>query len=156
MRNLARHRIQAFRGFDPKQFSNGNLKSYLHRYLMTLGLATEQVLSFIHEKPLRHKGSEAYYYADFYIGGEHRVLLGFMPPYSKSTTHFHEEPLVEEYCPLAGQLYLNGEPISPEGLLVKPHTIHQASTKEVEAITLIIMHNAGRIPEDKQHILVNS
>lgn len=149
-----RSSIAGFNGFDPRQLYSGDAKHYILEYLIREGLASKATKSKIYDSPLRHEGSQALYYADYYHGadGEHRILLGVMPPDSRSTTHFHREPIIEEYHPLAGQLYLNKEPIPSRGLIVNPYTVHQASAGEIPAITLIIMKYAGSVPEHLQHI----
>lgn len=149
--------IPEYKGFNLSKFNNGDRKAYLLDYLIKIGIAGQEHSDFIHKDPLPHEGSQALYFADYYIHREEmdkidRVLVSWIQPNSMSSRHYHEDPLVEDYHPLAGQLYLNEEPIPPEGIRVKPYTIHRASTKETEAVTLIIMKNAGRFPEDRQHI----
>lgn len=136
---------------DPDRLIGECIESYLLRYLRKAGLATKETESRIFSDPLTHEGSDALYYADYYIG-KNRILVGGMPAFSKSTRHYHRDPLVEEYRQIAGQLYVNREPIPPNGLIVRPFTGHQASTLSSPALTLIIMHNAGIFPEDSQHI----
>lgn len=144
-----------FRGIDPSEHLNGDLKDRLLEFLIKTGFASDDVYSHIYNPPKTHEGSQAYYYADYYLG-EHRILLGLMPLNSFSTTHYHESPIIEEYHPLAGQLYLNGEPIPKEGLIINPYMVHQASAREIPAVTLLVMRNAGKVPEHLQHIRLKS
>lgn len=146
--------LRNYNGFDVSKFSPGNYREYLLKYLIQRGLADESHSEFVFEVPKPHIGSQAVYFADYYIGDEkeHRVLISFLRTHAKSSEHYHREPLVEEYYPLAGQLYLNGEPIPPKGLIVAPNTTHRASTRDIKAITLIVMRNAGRFPENEQHV----
>lgn len=110
----------------------------------------DEVPPLLHE-PDRHVGSDARYLFDAYKGND-RVLLSFMAPGSQTSKHFHPDGLIEEYYVLAGTLYLNGVVVPQEGISVLSREMHQASTVGSHALTLIIMRNARKYPEELQHI----
>lgn len=122
--------------------------------LRTLGVDLPEERVFC--DPHLHEGSQAIYIADFYAG-KNRVLISYLRPNSHTSIHHHEKPIIEEYYSLAGALYLNGEMIPKEGLVVWPSgrrrkTVHTAIAGNEGALTLIVMRNAKKVPAKRQHI----
>lgn len=111
-------------------------------------------------EPHPHLNSDAIYIADFYTGND-RVLVSYLRPNSHTSPHHHEKPIIEEYYSCAGLLYLNGEQVPPEGLIIWPSgrrrkSRHQATTGENGALTVIRMKNARLVPPERQHIRLSA
>lgn len=103
----------------------------------------------------RHEKSQAHYLTDYYKEKD-RVLVSFIDRHSITSRHYHPEPIIETYIPIAGKLYVTLEDqeqeLTPEGLVIPATKVHQAKTKDSHALTLIIMKGAKEIPAHLQHV----
>lgn len=107
----------------------------------------------IHIPPVPHNGSESLYLIDEWYEGNDRILLSILPPYSKSSTHHHPQPVREFYWCLWGEFRVNGVLLGRgDRHLILPGEVHQAATEKELAIILIRMENAKEVPESQLHV----
>ncbi len=106
----------------------------------------------IHIPPLRHHESSSLYLINEWYEGNDRILLSILPPYSKSSTHHHPQPVREFYWCLWGEFSVNGVLLRRgDRHLILPGEVHQAATEGELAIILIRMENAKGVPESQLH-----
>lgn len=127
--------------------------------LTELGFVDEMSLPTIHVPPLPHRGSDALYLAE-YSHKDDMVFLSILLPHSKTSFHYHEDPMYEEYHPISGSGYLRNTrqkgdggrliPMSEER--VGPFLEHQVVTREESAVMLILLRNARLVSRDRHHI----
>ena len=108
--------------------------------------------------PLPHNRSQAVYLAEQFVG-DHLVLVPVLGPNMKTSRHSHVAPMVQErYFHIAGESFVKvgGEDLAlndEQNLIEVPlGVVHQVSTKEKSALTLIIMENALLVPSGRLHV----
>lgn len=100
--------------------------------------------------------SDGQYFLEIDID-EHFVLVSYLPPFSWTSEHNHDDPIRETYHQIAGESFvrIGNNPevslIAGKFLEVPPNTEHQSSTKDNPAFTLIVMDKAALFPRDKRH-----
>lgn len=127
------------------------------KQIVEQGLANPECLEF-HYPPMDHEQSDAAYLLEQSVGKAKGDMLyvAVMAPNGHTTTHFHETPVVEEYLTIAGQLFVNGEPIPPEGVAIFSGVVHQATTRNEGSLTVIFMENGGLKKPEERHRSINS
>lgn len=110
------------------------------------------------DAPRPHNGSQALYLAEELIG-DNLVLVSVLQPHMQTSRHHHEPPMTtEKYFHILGESFANigGYTFAlnhrQDSIEVPLGTIHQVTTGENPALTLIIMERARLVTPGKLHI----
>lgn len=141
--------------------------------LIRLGLLPVGEKAELSEEPIIHKytyqdndgsaiktESAGQYFFEKVLG-KHGILAYYLPPYSVTTEHKHNNPVAEAHFQVAGVSFSHhlGSPdtyLLP-GMLseVPDDTEHQNETGESPAFTIAIMKNVADVPRHLWHIPTN-
>jgi len=102
--------------------------------------------------PIQHPGSNAVYLMEYPLNENELILVQSLGPHQATSVHFHPEGVSEEFIPYEGTLLINGTPLTPLGRRVNLGEIHQATTRDNSALTIIVMQGIKGRTVSELHI----
>lgn len=136
-----------------------NYRNLIERKAVELGIHDR--LNFF-DQPHPHEGSEAIYIVEQYVG-DNWVLVPILRPNMRTSRHHHESPMGQErYFHIAGESFINvgGNQLAlnhKQDIIAVPlNVIHQVTTEDKPALTMIVMEKARLVAPGKLHIRDNA